>query len=145
MLGFIFKKFRKKTDQPKNAAAKLASKLQDNSEKLAKLLGEKFQLAQDEFLVIKNKCNNLQETNFKLGLKHLEKGNLPEAIFRFRLMKKMWPQFFDAYYYLAYSLVLKEKPQEAKKTLLELLEKNPNYDPKAKELLQHLNKSVSNA
>jgi len=143
MFGFILKKFRKKDDQPKQIGEKLAVKLRKNSEKLSKFLEEKFSSAQDEFFIIKDKCGNLKETNYKLGLKHLEKGNLSEAIFRFRITKKFWPQCFDAYYHLAYSLTLKQKYHEAKEVLQELLVKNSSYDIKAKELLGLLNKEKS--
>jgi tetratricopeptide (TPR) repeat protein len=143
MLGFIFKKFRKKDDQPKQVGEKLAVKLRNSSDKLSKFLEEKFSAAQDEFFVIKDKCGNLEETNYKLGLKHLEKGNLSEAIFRFRITKKFWPQRFDAYYHLAYSLALKQKYRDAEQVLQELLVKNSSYGIKAKELLELLNKAKS--
>lgn len=140
MFGFIFKKFRKKKEQPKKVGEKLAIKLRDNSDKLTKFLGEKIDAAQNEFFSIKDKCGNLKETNYKLGLKHLEKGNLSEAIFRFRITKKFWPQCFDAYYQLAYSLTLKKKYREANEVLKELLLKDSSYNAKAQELLEHLKK-----
>jgi tetratricopeptide (TPR) repeat protein len=146
MLGFIFKKSSKKIDEDKNSVAeKLASKLKASSEKLSEFLGKKFALAEEEFFAIKEKCENLQETNYKLGLKHLEKGNLSEAIFRFRIIKKIWPNSFDAYYYLAYSLALKGKLEPAKIILTELLTKNPDFDTKAQDLLNHINQATSNA
>lgn len=140
----MFKFFRKKTkksDEPKTGGANIAEKLKENSSKFSKFMGEKFELAQEEFSNIKEKCNNLLETNLELGLKHLENGHLPEAIFRFRFINKFWPNCFDAYYHLAYSLFLKEKDAEAKKVLQKLLKKNPDYDPVAQKLLTHLNNS----
>ena len=80
---------------------------------------------------------------FSNGSKHLANGKLSEAIFRFRFTKKMWPDFFDAYYSLAYCLVLNKKLIEAKKHLEELLAKKPDYNPKAKALLDMINKKLS--
>lgn len=148
MFKFITKKILKKpeeTQKQNNKAEGLASKLINSSEKFSEFLEKKFHSAQEEFFSIKEKCQNLQETNYKLGLKHLEKGNLSEAIFRFRLIKKFWPNSFDSYYYLAYSLALKGKLAAAKEILTELLIKNPDFDPKARELLDHINQTVSNA
>ena len=143
MLGSIYKKFVKKDKETSDSGTKIAQKLRENSAKFSEFLSEKFAAAQDEFETIKDKCGNLQETNYRLGLKHLEKGNLAEAIFRFRLIKKFWPQCFDAYYYLAYTLVLKKNPQAAIEVLNELLNKNPSYNNKARELLGYLNKSIN--
>ena len=89
---------------------------------------------------VKTKVSNLLETNYNLGLKHLEKGNISDAIFRFRFIKKFWPEHFDAYYQLAYSLTLNKRPFEAKKILTELLVKKPDYDPKAQDLLDKINR-----
>jgi len=99
----------------------------------------------DEFGDVKAKVSNLLETNYNLGLKHLDKGNISDAVFRFRFVKKFWPEYLDAHYQLAYSLALNKKPYEAKKILTELLLKNPNYDPKARALLDKINQEkISN-
>lgn len=80
----------------------------------------------NECISIIKKCKNLLETNYKLGMKHLENGNLSDAIFRFRFIKKVWPEFYEAHYRLAYCLVLKGKIFEAREVLAELLQKDPN-------------------
>lgn len=82
----------------------------------------------DESKVIIEKCKNLLDTNYKLGMKHLEDGNLNDAIFRFRFIKKFWPDFHEAYCKLAYCLSLKGNNFEAKRILLELLEKDPTNE-----------------
>jgi tetratricopeptide (TPR) repeat protein len=137
MIGNIFKKLLGKSTA-ENSGTKLADKFKDKSEKFAKFLGEKSQFLQQEFQSIKSKCNNLKETNYQLGMKHLEDGNLTDAIFRFRFIKKFWPELLEGQYQLAYCLILDKKPWEAKKVLQELLAKNPDYD-KAKELLDEIN------
>ena len=80
------------------------------------------------------------ETNYSLGLKHLDKGNVSDAIFRFRFVKRFWPECFDAHYQLAYALTLNKRPFEARKILTELLKKKPDYNIKAQELLDKINR-----
>lgn len=142
MIGGIFKKLVGKTDKNENAGARLATKLRDKSEKFSNFLGDKFEQAKNEILEVRAKCSNLRETNYRLGLKHLEKGNLSDAIFRFRFIKKFWPDLFDAQYQLAYCLILDNKAIEAKQELEELLSRQPNFDPKARDLLEHINSSL---
>lgn len=141
MLKNIVQKFvsGKKNKQDKKTGAEAASNLKQTAGKFSNFIDQKLELIQKEFFIIKEKCQDLRETNFNLGVKHLENGKLPEAIFRFRLIKKIWPDFYDAYYELAYCLVLHEKPHKAKKILEELLQRKPDYDPVAQNLLNHLN------
>lgn len=143
MFGGILKRIFGKSDGEESGAEKMASGLRAKSEKLTQFLGDKFQLVQDEITAVKEKSKNLRETNYNLGLKHLENGRLTDAIFRFRLIKKFWPDLFDAYYQLAYCLVLDDKLDEAKNILEELLSKNPSYDQKAYDLLESLSSTES--
>ncbi len=118
----------------------IAQKIQDKTHGFINFFKTKIQETKDEFGDVKTKVSNLLETNYNLGLKHLEKGNISDAIFRFRFIKKFWPEHFDAYYQLAYSLTLNKRPFEAKKILTELLVKKPDYDPKAQDLLDKINR-----
>ena len=98
-------------------------------------LGNKFENVVREFGEIREKAKDLSTTNYKLGLKHLEKGNLSEAVFRFKMVKKFWPENYEAYYQLAYALVLSKKMIEARKVIDELLAKDRSYEPKVLALL----------
>jgi len=118
----------------------IVQKIQNKAEMLAEFASNKFQETINEFGNIKEKMSNLLETNYNLGLKHLERGNISDAVFRFRFIKKFWPHCFDAHYQLAYSLFLNKRPFEAKKILIELLRKNPSYDIKAQELINKIDK-----
>ncbi|MSP33293.1 MAG: tetratricopeptide repeat protein [Rickettsiales bacterium] len=118
----------------------IVQKMQDKARNFTNFLKTKIQETKDEFGDIKTKVSKLLETNYNLGLKHLEKGNISDAIFRFRFIKKFWPEHFDAYYQLAYSLSLNKRPFEAKKILTELLVKKPDYDLKAQDLLDKINR-----
>lgn len=142
MAGNFFKKIFLKSDDGENAGSKLGANLREKSAKLTQFLGDKFYSVGEEFSTIKKKCENLRETNYNLGLKHLENGHLSDAIFRFRFIKKFWPDLYDAYYQLAYCLVLNDEPRKAKEVLQELLVKKPDYDPKAQALLVHINSAI---
>lgn len=142
MFGGIFKTvFSKKSKKTENTGEKLAVELKNKSQDLLNLAGQKLEQAKDEIVTIKGKFNNLLDTNYKLGLKHLENGNLSEATFRFRFINKFWPNHLDSYYQLAYCLVLKNKFPEAKKVLESLVHKDSHYRDNIKELLDLVNAS----
>lgn len=132
-----------KTDQKTESSLK--DKLRDKSKDLTNALQKSIDLAKAEFSLIREKIRNLRETNYNLGVKHLESGNLTDAVIRFKIITKAWPDFYDAYYQLAYCLTLKNKNAQAKDIIEELLQKNPNYDPKAKDLLNHIENSTHKA
>ena len=94
---------------------------------------------------IKEKSKNLVETNYNLGISHLEKGNLSDASFRFFIMTKFWPKFYEAHYQLAYIAMLRDKPYKAKKILDNLIAKNAELDPKFYELLEKINSQINSS
>lgn len=142
MIGNFIKKLIGKSKTEESAGARFAIALRHKVEKTSGFLAEKTKLAHREFSIIREKCKSLRETNYKLGLKHLENGHLRDAIFRFRFIKKFWPDMLDAHYQLAYCLTLNNKLGEAKQILEELLAKEPGYDTKARELLNHINATI---
>jgi tetratricopeptide (TPR) repeat protein len=144
MIGKFLKKIFGNSDSKNKDEGSFALKLRDKSAKFLTFASEKFESAQAEIISIREKFKDLRETNYNLGMKHLENGNIFDAILRFRIIKKAWPDFFDAYYQLAYCLTLKNQTIEAKEVIQELLDKNPNYDPKAHELLSHIEASMQN-
>ena len=141
MFDRILKKISSKSDDKSEAnfGNKFGVKFREKSGKFLHFLEEKSTIIHKEVLAIRKKCENLCETNYNNGLYHIEKGNLSDAIFRFYFIKKFWPNYFDAYYQLAYCLVLNKKLIKAKRVLEELYQKNPNYDQKGKELLERIN------
>jgi len=146
MIGKILKKLVGKSDDTNNsdktASGSLISSLHEKSDKLVNFIGEKIQQANQEFFTIKDRISNLRETNYKLGLKHLENGNITDAIFRFRFINKFWPDLLDSQYQLAYCLTLNNKPIEAKLILQKLLAHHPDYDQKAYDLLEHIEEGI---
>lgn len=143
MIKRIFNKVLGKKPNKEEDDLGLFKKYSDKSGKVLEFLQKIKTKIISEFLIINKKLRDLQNTNFQLGLKHLENGHLREASFRFFIMRKFWKEDFDAYYQHAYCLVLRGKNLKARQVLLELLSKNPSYDSKATDLLNHINQSLS--
>lgn len=61
----------------------------------------------------KEKLKNIIETNYKLGLYHLNANNLNDASFRFRLVLYFEPTHYNALYNLAKCLIAKKKTTSA--------------------------------
>lgn len=92
-----------------------------------------------DFLVIffnesKYKLQHLYETNYNNGLYHLEHGNLWDASFRFKMMKRLYPDKLEAQCQYAVCLILQGFNKDAETLLVEILEKDPKYN-QAEELL----------
>lgn len=117
----MFKIFRKMIvgtpKEPEVGEIKLSlmDKIHTKAEALFGFVQTKAKETVDEFGDVRSKVSNLLETNYNLGLRHLEKGNISDAVFRFRFVKKFWPEYLDAYYQLGYALALNKRPFEAKK------------------------------
>ncbi len=63
---------------------------------------------------VKYKVTHLQETNFKLGIEHLYKNNLNDAILRFKLIDKFFaPNDHQANYWLGWVYFLKSNRKKA--------------------------------
>lgn len=143
MIGGILKKVLFKKNKEKDSPKEnLAVSLREKSKELSKALVNQVDAMKTEFFVMKDKYDNLLETNYNLGLKHIENGNLSDAIFRFRFIKKFWPQHYDAFYQLAYCLVLNKKAEEAKEVLEELMIKNPQHQL-GRELLELIDSDMN--
>jgi len=79
-----------------------------------------------ESKVIMEKLHDLQSTNYQLGLVQLEKGNLKEAIFRFKIVRKFWPTNYDAHLKLIYCYYADNHENHANRAIERLLELDPN-------------------
>lgn len=143
----MIKKFFKKMVGIRNdEESKLAESLRNNANKIQEITEEKIGLIKKEYNLIREKLDNLSETNYQQGLKYLAKGDIRDAILRFRIVIKFWPeQYPDAYYQLAYSLILHNKPGKAEIVLKHLLRDHPAYSHKAYELLEKIKKSPIDA
>jgi tetratricopeptide (TPR) repeat protein len=137
LISKILGKSKKKELEFEKKSPKLNA-VRSKSDEFLKFLSKKAEQSFDEAKIVSQKLKNLEETNFELGRLHIKKGNINEAIFRFRLIRFIYPDNLDAYYELAYCLVLKNKFTKSQKVLEELLAKDPNYHGRAFELLDYL-------
>ncbi|WPX96550.1 Putative tetratricopeptide repeat-containing protein [Candidatus Bandiella woodruffii] len=62
----------------------------------------------------KKKLDNLSKTNFDLGLYHFNKGNINDAIFRFKILKRFDDKYEDLDYLLGRCYFEKSKYDKAK-------------------------------
>ncbi|MFT5703001.1 MAG: tetratricopeptide (TPR) repeat protein [Rickettsiales bacterium] len=123
-----FAGFDKKTEPVKTQSSKeiIGNKIN----KISDFFGSSLDNAVEEFKNIRAKSKNLYTTNYDLGSKYLEEGNLKEAIFRFRITKKLFPKKYEAHYQLIICLVLNGNFNKAEKLMIELLEEAPEYKEK---------------
>ncbi len=135
ILSKVFGKKKAVEEKPNES---IVVKFNQQSSKIIDFVEEKVKQSREEYFAIKEKIKDLHNTNYELGLKHLENGRLKDASFRFYLMRKFWPNDPDVYFQHAYCLILRNKNKAAKKVLEELLQKDPNYDARAYELLEHI-------
>ncbi len=68
-----------------------------------------------EYQDTKTKLQDIPQTNYELGLRHLGKRNLVDAIMRFKMVIKLREKDFNSYYYLAQALILADRKDEAQK------------------------------
>lgn len=132
------KKKEEKAPEPKAAEAPkptLQEQIKQKVEAFSSFAKTKFEEAQAETKLLRRRFSNLLESNYEVGMIHLQKGDVGDAIFRFKFIKKFWPDHLKSYYQLAYCLAIKNKDEEAQKVLQELLAKDPNFEG-AKELLK---------
>ena len=141
----IKKIFKKILGVGAEADVEAKESLRESANKLQIFFEEKVNFVKAEYQLIRKKLENLQDTNYQQGLRYLDRGHVRDAIWRFRIVIKFWPDHLDAYYQLAYALVLNNKLIQAKKVLEDFLAHNPNYDQKAYDLLERVNKSLSDA
>ncbi len=129
--------------KPENPLAERDSKenIVNKIQQVPDFVSKKFDEAVTEYSVIREKMKDLSKTNYDLGMKHLENGRVSEAIFRFKMLKKFYPEYYEAYYQLAYCLILVEKFDKAEEVIAELLQKNPDYENKVMTLIS----SIDNA
>jgi len=139
MLKFLFKKSFKKSEEHDKSKPSIKNRMIETGTGINSLFKDLLQKSKDEIEIIKIKCQNLLQTNFELGLKHLSEGNLSDARLRFAIMIKFWPKFTESYYHKAYVELLQNKPQKAKQTLDKFFHlQTDNVDPKFFELRQQI-------
>jgi tetratricopeptide (TPR) repeat protein len=126
--------FNKKTEKTINEYNKnnisLKDKISTSVQKITQDVSVSMKSTISDLSLMHQKSKNLLNTNFELGIFHLNKGNIKEAHFRFFLMSKIWPKFELGLYYYAYVLTLQKKYQKAQIVInkIFLLNHNPNSE-----------------
>lgn len=88
-------------------------------------LVKKLNKIKEECISTKEKLKDLPSTNMNLALFHMEKGNISDAIFRFKLVNRFFDKNnFKSYYNLARCYYMKDEPEKALKTLKKSYELN---------------------
>jgi len=103
-------------------------------EKAVNFLSEKIKEAVSESKVIMDKLHDLHKTNYELGLIHLKKGNLKEAIFRFKIVRKFWPQDYNSHLKLIYCYFITKQEEYANRAIEYLLYLDPNFKSEIEQL-----------
>ena len=108
----------------------IKDKISNSMQKISQEVSASVKTTISDLSLMHQKSKNLLQTNFELGLHHLNNGNIKEAHFRFFLISKFWPKFESGLYYYAYILTIQQKYQKAKSVIekIFLLNNNPNQE-----------------
>ena len=126
--------FNKKTEKTINDYNQenigIKDKISNSMQKISQEVSASVKTTISDLSLMHQKSKNLLQTNFELGLHHLNNGNIKEAHFRFFLISKFWPKFESGLYYYAYILTIQQKYQKAKSVIekIFLLNNNPNQE-----------------
>jgi SAM-dependent methyltransferase len=85
------------------------------------------------FIVAREKMQDLRATNLELGIFHLQNGNVEDAIFRFKLVDKLFsPHDPKAKFMLGWCYIIKQRFTNAKSFF------EASQDPSAKEIINFI-------
>jgi thioredoxin-like negative regulator of GroEL len=129
ILGF------KKKEVPKKAEKQSKLKyLEGKFNQAADFFGTLPEKIMGEYEMIRKKSQNLSKTNYDLGMRHLQNGNVKEAIFRFKIIKKFWPENYQARLQLITCLLMDNQKHEAKQIAQEFIKEKPEFKQKLQEI-----------
>ena len=140
---FFTKKQQKTINEYNRENISIKDKISTSMQKISQEVSVSIKNTLDDLSLMHQKSKNLLQTNFELGLHHLNNGNIKEAHFRFFIISKFWPKFENGLYYYAYILTLKQKYLKAHNIIekIFLLNNNPNIEvlKLKKKISQYLN------
>ncbi|MBL0318961.1 MAG: methyltransferase domain-containing protein [Alphaproteobacteria bacterium] len=87
----------------------------------------RFKVAYDELMGAREKMKDLVSTNYNLGMSHLEKGHLKDAVFRFNMLLRFYPEYVPAIYQLGRCHYLQAKNDKALGNFQRVLALDPNH------------------
>lgn len=88
---------------------------------LKQVISDYIQDIKVQFSGLSGKLHDLRGTNYKLGMEHYERGNFPDAIFRFKMLKRFYPDMKEADYFIARSYFENGNENSAKQFISEYL------------------------
>lgn len=112
-------------------------KISDSEENIFSFIKSSAKKFIAESSIIREKLKDLPKTNYELGLRHFERGNLDDAIMRFKMVSFLLPEHKESNYQLGRCLVIKEDNERAKECFERAVEIDPDYS-EAKYMLKKI-------
>jgi predicted TPR repeat methyltransferase len=116
LLGFLRKKFLGNFD------------IKKGKKEIGSILKKKIQDGKHGVLTSKEKLKDVPGTNYKLGLYHMQQGNLLDAIFRFNIVCRFNPANVDAHYQQGRCYYLRGDNKDAKQKFNDVLKRDAKHD-----------------
>lgn len=91
-------------------------------------LRDVFMFGADWFEQVMEKCNNLTETNYRLACEHAAKGNVDNAVWRFRFTLWLAPDHVPSWYNLGCLYLHKGMQSEAMQCFAKVLRAQPTHE-----------------
>lgn len=83
--------------------------------------------AEEMWRELVDRAKHLPRTNFELGCEHIARGNLNDALFRFKLVTWLEPTHYLAWHNMGCCYLSKQKPREAADAFRRALALKPDY------------------
>jgi predicted TPR repeat methyltransferase len=112
--------FAKRNEKPSQAAPKTRPAPGNPAEGMMRKL---FSLKENWY-----KNTDIVKNNYELGLTHFQRGNISDAVFRFKLVTWIEPAHGEAWYYLGRSQLAEGKLAQASESLKKALKLKPDHE-----------------
>lgn len=107
-------------------------------------LKERIKHLPDQYAIVREKMQDLTKTNTELGFRHLELGNISDAVMRFKMVLRWFSQDYPpALYGLGACRKEEGDYQEATKLLRRAIELNNGSYPEAEYVLAQIDSSIT--
>lgn len=103
-------------NSPKEAIAKVTPYIKEQSELFVQGCHD-----------AREKLKDIPGTNYKLGISHMHRGNISDAILRFRMVSFLTPENPDAHYNLGRCFIMAGENDNAKKQFEKTIQMKKNY------------------
>ena len=96
-----------------------------------------------EIDIISEKIKDLHLSNYNLANRHFKKGNISEAIFRLKIVRRFWPDDKKAHFGLIYCYFIEEDELAVGNAIKELYKIDKNTQDRVEELRLRAQKYIS--